>query len=88
MTHISWKLLLLAGLIFSACANPIPPEGGPRDTTPPALDSLNSTRNYQTRFVKQTVVLAFDEWVELRDAFTQIVISPPREPRPLIVRTK
>jgi hypothetical protein len=88
MTHISSKLLLLAGLIFSACANPIPPEGGPRDTSPPALDSLNSTRNYQTRFAKQTVVLAFDEWVELRDAFTQIVISPPLEHRPQIIRKK
>ena len=88
MTHISWKLLLLAAIIFSACANPIPPEGGPRDTTPPGLDSLNSTRNYQTRFVKQTIVLAFDEWVELRDAFTQIVISPPLEHRPQIVRKK
>ena len=55
---------------------------------PPKLDTLNSTRNFQTRFKKQTIVLAFDEWVELRDAFTQVVVSPPLEHRPEIVRKK
>jgi len=87
-TQQKYTLLFAIGCLLVSCANPIPPEGGPRDETPPKLDTLNSTRNFQTRFQKKTIVLAFDEWVELRDAFTQIVISPPLEHRPEIVRKK
>ncbi|MEZ4955105.1 MAG: Ig-like domain-containing protein [Saprospiraceae bacterium] len=70
------------------CANPIAPTGGPKDETPPKLDTLHSTRNRQVRFEKQDIVLAFDEWVELKDAFNQVVISPPLEFRPTIERKK
>lgn len=81
-------LLLALLFLLASCANPIPPEGGPKDNTPPKLDSLHSTRNFQTRFKKQDIVLAFDEWVELKDVFTQVVISPPLAKRPEIVRRK
>lgn len=82
-------LAFLAGLatVFS-CANIVQPTGGPRDTEPPKLDTLHSTRNFQTRFKKQDIVLAFDEWVELKDVFTQVIISPPLAKRPEIVRRK
>jgi hypothetical protein len=63
--------------ILFQCANPIPPQGGPRDETPPQLDTAESTRNYQTNFEKQPIVFTFDEWVELDDPYNQIVISPP-----------
>ncbi|MCC6724415.1 MAG: Ig-like domain-containing protein [Saprospiraceae bacterium] len=79
---------LVLGLTLFGCANIVAPVGGPKDETPPKLDSLRSTRNYQTRFQKQDIVLAFDEWVELRDVFTQVVISPPMAKRPEIVRRK
>jgi len=81
-------MLLALGCLLFGCANPVLPEGGPRDTEPPKLDTLRSTRNFQTRFKKQDIVLAFDEWVELRDVFTQVVISPPLAKRPNIVRKK
>ncbi len=84
----TYALLFAFGCLLVSCANPIPPEGGPRDQTPPKLDTLSSTRNFQTRFEKQTIVLAFNEWVELKDAFNQVVISPPLEHRPEIVRKK
>ena len=87
-TGYSCGLLIAVYWLLAGCANPIAPEGGPRDTTPPKLDSLRSTVNFQTRFKKQTIVLAFDEWVELRDVFNQVVISPPLEKRPEIVRRK
>lgn len=73
--HLSAFLLLL--FLAAACANPIPPEGGARDRQPPQLVTENSTPNYQTNFEKQTIVLTFDEWVELKDVFSQVVISPP-----------
>lgn len=79
-------LALLTALF--GCANPIAPEGGPKDLDPPKLKPEQSTRNFQTRFKKQDIVLAFDEWVELRDVFTQVIISPPLAKRPEIVRKK
>ncbi|MBI1228381.1 MAG: hypothetical protein GC192_24315 [Bacteroidetes bacterium] len=81
-------LLLLALSALIGCANPIAPQGGPKDLDPPKLDSLHSTRNFQTHFKKQDIVLAFDEWVELKGVFTQVVISPPLAKRPEIVRKK
>jgi hypothetical protein len=80
--------LLFYCLLFVGCAQIVSPTGGPEDKTPPQLDTLLSTRNYQTRFEKKTIVLAFDEWVELRDAFSQVIVSPPLEFRPEVVRKK
>ncbi len=82
------SLMLLTLAMFIGCANIVAPQGGPKDLDPPKLDSLRSTRNFQTRFKKQDIVLAFDEWVELKDVFTQVVISPPLVKRPEIVRKK
>jgi len=73
---------LLAGCLLASCANPIPPQGGERDETPPQLDTTVSTPNYQTNFTKQPIELAFDEWVELDDIFNQMIISPPLTEKP------
>ena len=67
--------MLLAALW--SCATPTPPNGGPKDETPPRIVQEKSTPNFQTRFQKQTIELTFDEWVQLNDVFTQVVISPP-----------
>lgn len=71
-------------ILFSLqyCANPIAPTGGPRDETPPQLDTAESTANYQTNFEKQTIKLTFDEWVVLQDVFNQVVVSPPLDNQP------
>lgn len=84
---IGWLMLNMLALLFG-CANIVAPQGGEKDTNPPKLDSLHSTKNFQTRFKKQDIVLAFDEWVELKDVFTQVIISPPLVKRPEIVRKK
>ena len=76
--------VLLLSLIAAACATPTPPLGGPRDTSPPQLDTLRSTANEQVNFVLQPIELAFDEWIQLEDASNQILISPPLEFRPKV----
>ncbi|MEZ4958777.1 MAG: Ig-like domain-containing protein [Saprospiraceae bacterium] len=81
-------LAILWLALFFGCAQIVQPTGGPEDLRPPQLDSLHSTPNFQTHFKKQDIVLAFDEWVELKDVFTQVVISPPLEFRPAISRKK
>ncbi len=76
--------VLFLSLMVAACATPTPPLGGPRDTTPPQLDTLRSTANEQVNFVVQPIELAFDEWVQLEDAANQILVSPPLEFRPKV----
>jgi hypothetical protein len=72
----------LTGILWS-CASPVSPTGGPRDEQPPRLDSTAySTPNYQTNFEKQTIELTFDEWVQLNNPNTQVLVSPPLEFRP------
>ncbi len=60
-----------------ACANQVALTGGPRDESPPMLDTVLSFANNQTRVVKQPIELYFDEFVDLRDPSKQIVVSPP-----------
>ncbi len=69
--------------VFS-CATIAAPEGGPKDTIPPLLDTLNSTANEQVNFTKQPIALTFQEWVILEDVNNQVLTSPPLEFRPQI----
>ena len=71
-------------LCFIHCATPVAPKGGPKDETPPKLDSLRSTPNFQTNFEKQLIEFTFDEWLRLDDVFNQVVVSPPLNDQPEI----
>ncbi len=78
-------LLLIAcySILWQSCATPRSPEGGPKDTTAPQIDSTAySTPNFQTNFTKQPIEFTFNEWVQLKDVFNQVVISPPLENPP------
>ena len=75
-------VLVLQSFLFS-CATPIAPDGGPRDEQPPRVDTTESTRNFQTNFVKQRIELTFDEWIKLDDP-SQIVYSPPLAKNPVV----
>lgn len=83
--HLSTKILLFGLLIVIAllqtnCANTKTPTGGPKDETPPQIDSSEYfTPNLSTNFSATEIVLPFDEWVVLNDVFKQVVISPPLE---------
>ena len=70
-------LLSSLSLLVISCASVKSPPGGPKDTTPPQLDPLRSTRNLQTNFTETSIKLFFDEWITTGDAFSQIVVSPP-----------
>ncbi len=71
--------------LLGSCATPGMPNGGPKDSTPPALHPKRySTPNEMTNFPYQEVILTFDEWVKLQNAYAQIIISPPLDERPSI----
>ncbi|MBK9338992.1 MAG: Ig-like domain-containing protein [Lewinellaceae bacterium] len=74
--------LVLAVLALAACARPVAPEGGPKDTTPPGVVVDKSTPNNTTRFAARTFQLTFDEWVTLQEVGSQVLVSPPLAKRP------
>ena len=67
-------LFYVAFLLFG-CANRQPPGGGPRDHDPPKLLKAtppNMTRNFKAK----EIVLEFDEFFKLNNAYTEISMSP------------
>ncbi|MEO6037117.1 MAG: Ig-like domain-containing protein [Saprospiraceae bacterium] len=77
-----YTVLLFLAISLFACARVGAPTGGPKDATPPQVESLASSPNYTTRFQESRIRLTFDEWVVLKDAATQVLISPPLNKRP------
>jgi hypothetical protein len=76
-------ITIVLALWAQSCANIVSLEGGDKDSTPPKLDSLRSTRNFQTQFIKKPIELTFNEWIKL-DNPSQIVVSPPLEKNPKV----
>ncbi len=70
-------------LLFSSCAQIVSPTGGPQDTTPPKIlkyepDSL------PVNFSSKTIRLKFNEYIQLKELSSQLVISPPMKQQPEI----
>lgn len=70
--------------IHFQCAKPSNLGGGPVDETPPLLSKENSTPNQQTQFTKQDITLKFDEYISLKNVYSQVIISPPLSYNPKI----
>lgn len=77
------------GLVLSmwSCAQIVPPSGGEKDTVPPQLLEAIPA-NYSTRFQTNEIWLAFDEYVQLKDINSQLLISPPLNTRPEVIVKK
>jgi len=84
LSHISRKYFAaaVAALCLYSCARQGAPTGGPKDTDPPKVDTLLSTRNFSTLFSGRRIELVFDEWIALSDVGTQVVVSPTLSKRP------
>ncbi|HEX7848073.1 MAG TPA: Ig-like domain-containing protein, partial [Chitinophagaceae bacterium] len=62
-------------MVLPGCANIVPPQGGPRDSLPPVLvrsDPGDSSRNFKGK----TITLTFDEFIDVQNAQTEMLISP------------
>ncbi|MGQ0827120.1 MAG: Ig-like domain-containing domain [Bacteroidota bacterium] len=72
--------LPICTLIIS-CAQVVAPGGGPVDRTPPKVVKYipdSAQLNFNTR----AIIINFDEYVQLRDLNSQLIISPPLEYTP------
>ncbi len=76
--------MIAIALLTTNCANPVSLTGGPRDETAPQVDLINSTPNNQINFEKQDLEVYFDEFIDIKDAFNNVVISPPLRKNPKI----
>lgn len=79
-----WIVILF---FISSCANKVTPTGGAKDEIAPQL--LNSVpANNSINFNSSEITLNFDEYVQLLDASTQILISPIPDKAPIIKANK
>ncbi|MCX7743284.1 MAG: Ig-like domain-containing protein [Flavobacteriales bacterium] len=81
--------LFIGVMVLSwSCANIIPLEGGPKDTSPPkVLKVVPDT--FKTRFTGNKISLFFDEFVTVKNANKEVFVSPPMKQKPeLILRGK
>lgn len=69
------NLIYFIALFFSSCAIQVPPGGGEKDITPPKLIST-SPENHSTNVQANDIRLNFDEYPTIKDANTQLVVSP------------
>ncbi len=74
-------LSLVLVMSLFRCANPVMPQGGPKDTEPPKL--LKATPpNQSTHFSARKIELEFDEFLVLKEIGKKFLMSPPPNERP------
>lgn len=71
-------------LMATGCANSgAGPQGGEKDVTPPKYMGSTPTPN-QTNVKDKKMVITFDEYVQLKDPYKQVIVSPPQKTNPSI----
>lgn len=76
------SIIVISGLLCG-CANIGSPSGGRRDEEPPRMLRAHPAP-YTRNFSGHRVVIDFDEFVNVKDAMTNVVISPPGETTPRV----
>lgn len=76
MHKLYYKIFFaLLVLLAASCAQVVTPTGGAKDITPPKV--LKSTPgNFETNYTGNSLSLHFDEFVVVKDASSEIVVSP------------
>ena len=69
--------------IITGCAQVGTPSGGPKDSIAPQLVSAQPTLK-STNFKGSKIVLTFDEYVDVQDVQTNVLVSPFPKTSPTI----
>lgn len=77
----AFLLVLTSLLALIRCANPVTPEGGPKDVTPPSVTQCEP-RDSSVHFTGKTIRLTFDEFVNVDATGGKILVSPPLREQP------
>ncbi|WP_109302215.1 Ig-like domain-containing protein [Aquimarina sp. AU474] len=81
-SNLLWSTLLLLILVVS-CAKKGSITGGEKDETPPVFVKAFPP-NFSTNFKANEIRIYFDEYIKLKEAQKQIIVSPPMDPKPTI----
>lgn len=81
----AWSALAAAAAVamFHSCASISNPSGGPRDEDPPRVVRTFPAQG-STGVSGNRVSVEFDELVNVKDAFTNVVVSPPQARAPKV----
>ena len=79
-------IVLCVATLVAACARTGYPSGGETDRTPPVITRV-TPENRSTNFSAKGFTLETDEYVVLKDANNQVIISPPMKQFPQITST-
>lgn len=74
-------LILLSVLLFSRCAKIVAPTGGPKDEEHPLIVEAEPPFN-SVNFDSKTINITFNEFIQLKDLNSNLVVSPPLEEKP------
>src|SRR5574344_2265397 len=78
--------VLVYCLHTEGCANTTQgPTGGPKDTLPPVIvGRIPDTALTNFPISKGKILINFNEYVQLKDANNEVIISPPLKQRPIV----
>lgn len=80
--------MVLGLLLLSSCANIITPTGGEKDISPPKILKLDPD-NLSLNFSSKSFTISFDEFIQLNNIGTQLIISPPlKTPPDFVIKGK
>ena len=84
-SHTAHRLSFMAvvlTLLLMACANIGSPDGGPYDETPPKVVRTSPKQGEANVTHAKKIVIEFDEFVKIENAYEKVVISPPQIEQP------
>ena len=76
-------LSLIISIVHSGCGQIGMPTGGPKDSIPPRLQSASPALK-STKVTDNKITLVFNEYVDLKDVQTNVLISPLPKKQPAI----
>jgi hypothetical protein len=74
-------IVAIFSLLISACAQIVPLSGGPIDRTSPKV-LVENPANGSVAFKGEVVVIKFDEYIQLRDLFNELIVTPQLKNQP------
>ncbi|MFL5765083.1 MAG: Ig-like domain-containing protein [Bacteroidia bacterium] len=80
---VTYTCLPILTLLLTACAQVVAPGGGPKDTFAPKPLKYNPD-SAQLNFNSKNILIDFNEFIQLKDLNTQLIISPPLKKSPEI----
>ena len=75
-TSLFYFFLITTALLLFRCANPVTPEGGPKDLKPPSVIACDPP-NFAVNFKENNFRIDFNEFINLKNPATEVFISPP-----------